>query len=124
MEKRSIIKQSGNIKKKLSERFLELGLKYEDICIIANEFDITGIRPETISRYINGKSRGSLTEDAIIFLCVRFGIPISLNVGRPTINKEGKIENVIPTYNEAQAIALAEKFWKRKRSSKKETVNA
>lgn len=110
MEKKSIVKQSSNIKDKLRKRIEELGLNYTQIVEDSKSFGISGIKVETISRYFNGKNVGALTEEGIIFLCFRFGVPISLLVGKPKI-ADGKLTTEIPPYNEKQCIEQVKKMF-------------
>lgn len=110
---KDIIKDSQTIREALKKRlFEELDLGYKDIVLEAKNFGIKNVAIDTISRYLNNKHRGSLTQEAIMFLCYRWGIFISLNVGMPKIIN-GKIEKNIPPYNEEQCLKVVRELWKK-----------
>lgn len=112
MEKKSIIKQSSSIREALTKRIEELGLTRGQLQQEAERFGVTGLTTSTMSRYFKGIFRGSLTEEAIIFLCFRFGIPITINVGIPVFDKDKKLKHKIPPYNEQHCIDMVNKFFK------------
>lgn len=118
MTKKDIIKNSMHIREALRKRFDELDLGYKDVVEEAKAWGIKNVKPDTISRYFNNFHRGSLTQEAIMFMCYRWGIFVSLNVGTPTIVK-GKIEKVIPPYNEDQCLQVVKKLWPKEKKIKK-----
>lgn len=102
MEKRSIIKQSTNIREKLQTRFEELGFSYTQITAEATRFGQTNINVSTLSRYFSGQTKNSLTESSIIFLCYRYGIVVSANVNVLPYNENECIKNVLLIFPEAK----------------------
>lgn len=120
MEKKSIIKQSSKIKEALKKRFSELGMTYTQIAEEAETWGVK-VKVETLSRYFNGQHRSSLTEEGIVFLCYRWGIPISLNVGFPDM-EDGKFKTKIPPYNEKECLRITKKLWKEGSVANKQTV--
>lgn len=99
MERKSIIKQSSAIRNALKKRFDGMSISYSAITRDAEAMGFNGIKIEMLSRYFKGNQRGSLSEEAIIFLAFRYGIPVTLNVGRLRIN-DTKVETYIPEYHE------------------------
>lgn len=123
MEKRSIIKQSSTIQTHLRTRFEELGLSYTQIGLEAQRFGISNVNAQTLSRYFSGKQQGKLSEESIIYLCYRYGIPVTLNVGVPVV-RDGKIVHVIPKYNEQECIEKIKALFQIKEEKAKETAKA
>lgn len=103
MGKRSIIKDSSTIREQLKKRLTDLGLSNVQVAIEAERFNQSNVKNETLSRYFNGNSNNSLTEESIIYLCCRYGIPIKLVVGRQKI-QDKKIVHDLPKYNEQECI--------------------
>ena len=96
--------KNTQIKKALKSRWEELSLKNRDIINDANErYPQLKITPDRLSKWLNNKDKSLLSETQIIYLCIRWHVPISLNIGEPTI-KDGKLEYVIPNYNELSAL--------------------
>lgn len=101
MEKKSIVKQSSTIRKELEKRFKELGLSYTQITAEANRFEQKNISVPTLSRYFDGKSKNSLTEESIIFLCYRYGILVAMRVEAVPYNEKeciNKLINIFPEF--------------------------
>lgn len=115
MSKKDIIKDSQSIRDALKNRlFTELDLGYKDIVKEAEAWGIKNVKIDTISRYFHNVHRGSLTQEAIMFICYRWGIFVSLNVGTLKISGD-KIEKVIPPYNEAQCLKVVKAMWGKKK---------
>ncbi len=93
--KQSIVKQSSTIRKELKKRlFDELGLSRSQIVAEANRFNQNNIKDGTLSRYLNGETSNSLTEESIIFLCARFGIITTLKIQAIPYDENSCIERV------------------------------
>lgn len=102
--KSSIIKDSKQIHSFLLQRMSELKLKAADIVKDAEERGFK-VDSSSLSRYLkSGNVKGSLSEEAIIWLCIRYGIDLMLLAGTPKI-VEGKLRIELPKYNEAVALA-------------------
>lgn len=103
--KRSIVKDSKVIHKFLLQRIEELKLKPADIIKDASVRNMK-IESASLSKYLkHGNVKGGLSEEAIIWLCIRYGVPIALMVGSPKI-EGGKITGTnLPAYNEEVALA-------------------
>ncbi len=109
----SIVKDSAKIKETLLARLKEIypsekgqGYQGNKVILDASErgFKITA---GCLSRYFAGKTDKSiLSEEQVIFLCVRYGIPIQLVVGKIVSDKDGKISTVIPKYDELAALKM------------------
>lgn len=109
--KKSIVKDSERIKELLKLRFEELGLSNTKIVEDANERGMQ-FTNAMLSRYMKkGNVAGGLTEENIIWLCFRYGIEIKLVVGSLRVNKENKIEIVVPPYNEEKCLSIINKLF-------------
>lgn len=120
-----IISQNKAVKDALIYRWKQLGLytddgqrsSYKEIIVDAQErapeMKITGDR---LSKYLSnykwgGKSAG-LSESQILYLLIRYSIPFSFTLGKPTVKcPDGTIEYVLPEHNEVQALKDLE--WKK-----------
>lgn len=101
--KKSIVKKSESIRTFLQQRMAELNLKPADIVKDAIERDVK-IDNASFSRYMkHGDVKGSLSEEAIVWLCCRWGIKIQLIVGSLVIT-DGKLKVTLPPYNEQKAL--------------------
>lgn len=124
MERKSIIKQSSTIRTALHKRITELNLSYTQLKNEAEKFGVKGVRIEMLSRYFSGTQQGKLPEDAIIFLCLRYGIDILLGVGTPVISAENRLLFKILPYNEDKAIGRVKMVFKTTTNVKKSKVKA
>ncbi len=111
-----MIVKNEQIRKELIKRWDELGIRPTDI--INDAFDRgVKIAPDRLSRYKNqskdkktGKGYPGLTEEIITWLCFRYGIYLSLRLGKPVI--EGNtVKYVIPPYNEIECIEYLKKVF-------------
>ena len=106
-----IIKESVRIRTLLKKRFDELELKSKDIVSEANNHDIP-ITEASLSRYLKGKSiSNSLSQEAIIWLTRRYGVPVMLFVGKPLLNGS-RLEFKLPEYDEKECLKNMKKFYK------------
>jgi hypothetical protein len=113
----SIVKDSSKIKQALLKRLQEVypsdkGQGYVGAKVIQDaserNFKITA---GCLSRYFAGKTNKSiLSEEQIIWLCVRYGLPVQLIVGRVVIN-DNKIGIEIPRYNESESLKLLKQIF-------------
>lgn len=102
--KKSIIKDSSSIREFIKQRIKELDLKPAGIIKDAGERNMK-IESAALSRYLkNGNCKGSLSEENIVWLCLRYGIDVMLIAGTPKI-KDNKLKIELPPYNEEQALA-------------------
>lgn len=113
--KRSIIKDSSKIRKLLKERFDDLHLTSREIVNDAKEKG-QSFTESSLSKYMkHGNSRNSLSEEAIIWLSVRYGVEIRLVVGKLTL-VNGKLTVIDTKYNEKKCIEKLKQLfpWKTK----------
>ncbi len=109
----SIVKDSSKIKEVLLERLKAIypsdkGQGYVASKVIqdAKERGFV-ITPGCLSRYFSGKTHKSiLSEEQIIYLCTRYGIPIQLIVGKIYANSDGLISVEVPKYDELKALKM------------------
>jgi hypothetical protein len=103
--------KNPKIKEVLKNRWNELDIKKMSLVVQdaeerAPEMKITSAR---ISKWLSGykhdgKSVG-LTENQIVWLLVRWGIPVSLTIGEPSL-LDGRLKYSIPDYNELEALKM------------------
>lgn len=92
--KPSLIRSSVSIHKSLSERKEELGLTLKQIKDDANSFGVTMDIPQ-LSKYFRKEEKYyGLNEKQILFLCVRYGVSVSLEVGKISYNEQECINRV------------------------------
>lgn len=110
-----MIVKNKAVKKALKDRWAELDIKASEIVRDAKdrvpELKITSDR---LSKWLSDKAKSGLTETQVVYLCVRWHIPISINIGIPTINGAGEISYVIPKYDELAAITNIKKVFIKK----------
>lgn len=112
-----LIKDSDRLRTYIHERLKEIypsnrGHGFVNTAVVRDaeerKFKIT---PETLSRYISGdKKKSTLSENQIVWLAFRYGIPIQLSIGVPVI-KDGKIIFEIPKYNESKSLELIRRIF-------------
>ena len=113
----SIVKDSSKIKQALLKRLQEVypsdkGQGYVGAKVIQDaserNFKITA---GCLSRYFANKTNKSiLSEEQIIWLCVRYGLPIQLIVGKIVMDNN-KIGIEIPRYNESESLKLLKQIF-------------
>lgn len=107
-----MIVKNEQIRKELIKRWDELGIRPTDI--INDAFDRgVKIAPDRLSRYKNqskdkktGKGYPGLTEEVILWLCFRWGLPVQLKMGKPIVEENGQIKYKIMPYDEAVAVKM------------------
>ena len=90
MTQESLVKSSERIRVLLKVRIDELNLTLKQMEDEGRKYG-QNFTVAAISKYLNKKGAGSLTESALIWLCTRYGINCMLIVGNIKIN-EGKIK--------------------------------
>lgn len=95
-----LIKESPIIHKSLLKRWEELEQYPAAIIKDAEERGMTLTKSQMSNYY---KNRTHLTQKQVLWLCLRYGIPIQITIGSPTIESE-KIKYIIPQYNELECI--------------------
>lgn len=102
---KSLVKDSSNVRETLLKRWEEMKLNPGQILLDAR---LKGMKFNfaQLSRYMHhGNVQNSLTEESIIWLCVRYGINLKLLVGKFTVDlQDKKVKMVIEPYNEEQCL--------------------
>jgi hypothetical protein len=116
----SIIKDSTRLKEELLKRLRELypshiGHLFKSSLVIKDAqergFKLTA---ERMSRYFSDKpSKNTLSDEQIIYLCIRYGIPVQLAIGIPVVDEEGKVEFVVPPFQEARSLQMLKEVFKK-----------
>ncbi len=108
--KKSIIKDSIRIRTAIAARITELKLTAKQVVVDADERGMA-FTSASLSKYLNhGNVASTLSEENIVWLCLRYGIPINLFVGKAVMDKN-KINFVIPSYNEKECLTNLEKVF-------------
>lgn len=96
----SIIKDNIEIREALFKRITELQLTLKDVTIQAERQFGRKIHPSQLSRYFSETpSPGpKITEDDVIWLCIRYGIDISLDVKLNRYNEKTRIHAIRRRY--------------------------
>lgn len=98
----SIIKESKGIKLALKQRIKELNLKPSAIVDDAQSRGLP-LSKSTLSNFLNDKDKGTPSDEIIVWLCIRYGIKININISKiPYIEKEALkvLKQVYPQYTE------------------------
>lgn len=107
--RKSIVKDSQKIYQFILQRIGELKLKPATIIKDAKDRGMK-IESASLSKYLlHGNCKGSLSEEAIVWICTRYGIDLKLVVG--TIKVTGKMESLLPPYNEKKALEKLKLFF-------------
>lgn len=97
------------IKKALFDRWEHLGLRVSHVIQDANERGMK-ITAGRMSRYKTGSSKEMISATQLLWLCTRYGIFININIGKPKVIN-GKLEYVIPPYNELECLDKLKKVF-------------
>jgi len=108
--KPSIIKDSIRIRTLLKERFKSLNILAKDVIKDAEEKGMV-FTGASLSKYMNhGNIHSSLSEENIIWLCFRYGIPVNLFIGKPVL-EDKKLTFVLPDYDEKECLNNLTKYF-------------
>lgn len=109
-KQKSYIRSSEKIRQALLSRFELLELKQADILRDAEERGMK-ISKSMLSRYIKNVDGVQITEEQIIWLCLRYDLPVVVEVGVPEL-KNGLLHFKIPKkYNESRALRILQKVF-------------
>ena len=100
---KSIIKESRIIREVLLKRIKELDLTWLDI---ERDAQLNGFKVanSSLSKYFSASKSNNLSEEAIVWLCTRYGIPISVFVGIASVKADGKVAVKFAPYNETTCL--------------------
>ena len=121
---KSLVKSSSLIRSELHKRVKGLNLSLTDIVADASEKKMK-ISISSLSKYFHNAVTNNLSEEAIIWLCYRYGIFVTLHIGSLRIH-EGKVLFQIPEYNEQRCLIILKKVFPnvRKKSRKRTMVDS
>lgn|ERR1700748_607510 len=116
--------KNKHIKKALQDRWKELDItKMSHVIRDAEErYPEMKITSDRLSKWLSdykhkGKSAG-LSESQITWLLVRYGIPVSLNIGVPKL-EDGKLKFEIPPYDELSALKKLKEIFRSSKNGEK-----
>lgn len=104
---RSIIKDSSKLRQALKDRWKKM--KQEDVADDALRFGQPGINRQGINKYLNKPySAGALNDEQIIWLALRWGIPLRLEIGLP----EKQVKYLVPEkFEEKESLKLTKEIF-------------
>ena len=103
MTRKCLIKESADIRKYLLQRFDELSLSGRDVVRDARENGKT-LNEAALSRYLrHGNTKGTISQEDIVWLTTRYCIPVKISVGAPYYDGK-RIKWTLPAYNEKNAL--------------------
>ncbi len=105
---KSLVKRSKILKRELLKRINELELTWTDIAIDAQKRGMK-ISISTLSKYFNDSIATNLSDEGIEFLCLRYGVNISLFIGDPLTDKPIDFE-ILP-YDEKKCLKALKKHF-------------
>ncbi len=93
-------------KKALQDRWNELGIdKMSEVVRDANErYPNMKITKERLSKWISKST--SLSENQVIWLLIRYHIPVSTTIGYPSVDSGGVLKYKVPKYDELEALNM------------------
>lgn len=100
--------ENNKLKEIILERLEKLDMKPAELIKDANERG-QNITPSAFSKYKQGK-KGGITDDQALWISTRLNIPIKLVIGEQKI-VGGKIINVLPPFNELEALKRLSKIF-------------
>ena len=107
----SVIKDSIFLKEELLKRLKELypsnvGFGFGNSLVVKDALERgVKIAPEQLSRYFGKGQKNTLSEQQIVWLSIRYGIPVSLTIGIPVIT-DGVVSYAVPRFNEALSLQI------------------
>ena len=101
---KSIVKVSKEIREQLKKRIDELGLTLTAVCEDSAKRGML-INIGSLSKYLGLSKLNNLSDDHILWLCYRYGIFVTLQVGSIVI-EAGKPHFKVPEYNETTCLTL------------------
>lgn len=113
-----LVKDSSVLKEALKQRLSSLypsnskvGIKMAEIVKDSEERGFN-LSSDLLSRYFSNKpQKSTMSEIQLIWLAIRYGIPIQLSIGNPEII-EGKVKYTIPKFNESEALKKLKAIFK------------
>lgn len=100
--------QNQTIKNALFNRWKELELRAADVIKDAEERGMK-ITSQRLSRYKTGKGKEAISQSQLLWLCTRWGVFVTFNIGEPVIDNSG-VRYVIKPYDEAKCLKLLNKL--------------
>ncbi len=112
--------KNEKIKALLFNRWKELGLRVADVIQDANERG-QKIHASSMSKYRSSAKKETISQEQLLWLCTRWGVFVSFNIGEPLITgKDGKeitgakAKYEVKPYSEKRCLALLEKIYGKK----------
>ncbi len=105
-KKYSVIKSNEKLRQAIIKRVNDLGLTHQQIVDDASKRGYK-LPMDMLNRYLkHGDVRATLREDQIIWLATRYGVYITMKIGKPVIDEKGKVNYEIGEYNEEEATRI------------------
>lgn len=101
----SLIRLDGRVKQKLISAITERGLSAKQVAEDAKTFGMTQITQSALSKYFNSDNRvikGSLTEESLFWLCIRYNIKLSLNVETTKLSMHKRFDRMLSLFDKVR----------------------
>lgn len=93
-----IVKNNSDIRELLFKRITEQKMLWIDVVADAKKYDRL-LHISQISRYFNGTTQNALCQDDILWLCMRYGINVSIEVTANKYNEKKHIQAIKRNYH-------------------------
>lgn len=94
----SLIRQNGQIKQAIISELAARRLTASDVVKDAHAWGMTQVTNSSLSKYLSSTGsikQGSLTEEAIFFLCIRYNIDLKLTVSKGKWTMNQRLEEML-----------------------------
>jgi len=93
-----IVKNHGVLRDNLKERIKELDLSYTSIIDDAKKHGVYGITRSSLSKYFGNKEKGSITQEQLCWICIRYDVHIRIDVKLSPYNEEKCLDRLIKIF--------------------------
>jgi hypothetical protein len=91
MKKFDLLFYAPNLRSDIQKKMDSLAITTKDLCDEAKGLEIKGLNPSSISRFFSdtsGKREGSVTQGVLIYILIRLGFEIKMNINDIESDKE------------------------------------
>jgi hypothetical protein len=113
----SIIKESTRLKEELLKRLIELypkGKRFNNAEVIKDAEERSfKLASGAMSRYFSDKpQKNTLSDEQILWLALRYGIPVQLAIGVPVVNGD-KVDFIAPRFDELKSLKMLKQVFEK-----------
>lgn len=89
-----LIRGNTQIRETLRKRFHELNVSYSKVAKDAKALGVSGINRSSVCKYFRSETKGTITHEQIIWLCVRYGIEVKVKVASLSYKEEDCLKKI------------------------------